>query len=96
VWAEVLGFVKRDQLATISLTNRQILEECWPRLHGNRVMAHAHDVDKMVITAARRYPRPFSWFWSPTGILRIDEKEVPFANCPPPDYITGFSTIEFQ
>jgi hypothetical protein len=90
VWAEVLGFVKRDQLATISLTNRQILEECWPRLHGNRVMAH--DVEEMTIE--RR--RPFSWFWSPTAILRIDGKEVPFVNCPPPDYITGFRGIDIK
>jgi hypothetical protein len=42
VWVDVLGFVKRIQLArTVSLTNRHIHQICWPRLHGNKVVAHA-------------------------------------------------------
>jgi hypothetical protein len=58
----------------------------------------AHEAPEMVI-ASRPASYPFSWFWSPTAILRIrespmKEKEVPFANCPPPDYITGFRYIQ--
>jgi hypothetical protein len=84
VWTEVLGFVKRDQLAEVSLTNRHIHQICWPRLPGNKVMAHT--VEKMII-ASRGQP--------PTAILQIEEhsKEVPFVNCSPPDYITGFRDI---
>jgi hypothetical protein len=88
VWTDVLGFVKRVELArTVSLTNRQMHQICWPRLHGNKVMAHR--VEDLEIASRDDGG-------SPTAILLIDGKEVPFANCPPPDYITGFGEIEIK
>jgi hypothetical protein len=69
VWTDVLGFVKRDNLAkSVSLTNWQIYQICLPRLHGNRVMAH--EVKWMTIT--RQESR---WPWSPTAIMRIERDD---------------------
>jgi hypothetical protein len=87
VWTDVLGFVKRDELARgVSLTNWRILHICWPRLHGNRVMAHEV---KMVIAS-----QDADDGWSKTAIVLQDGKAVPFPECPPPDYITGFRHIQ--
>jgi hypothetical protein len=86
VWTEVLGFIKREELANpISLTNRHIHQICWPRLHGNRVMAHEADDMKIV----RRYE-------SGNAFMVSSRKEVPFAECPPPNYITQFRFIQIQ
>jgi hypothetical protein len=85
VWTDVFSFVKRVELArTVSLTNWHIHDICWPRLHGNKVMAHAVE---MRITDDGS---------PPTAILLIEDREVPFANCPPPEYITGFSHIQIK
>jgi hypothetical protein len=87
VWTEVLGFIKREELANpISLTNRHIHQICWPRLHGNRVMAH--EVDHVIIVQARRHETQ--------AIMLINRKEVPIADSPPPDYITQFGFIEIK
>jgi hypothetical protein len=90
VWTDVLGFVKRVELArTVSLTNQHIHQICWPRLHGIKVMAH--DVKEIIIASRDESGRP------PTAILlRERRKEVPFADCPPPDYITGFRDIQIK
>jgi hypothetical protein len=47
----------------------------------------AHEVDWMIIARRR-----FGWPWSPTAIMysEVDGREVPFADSPPPDYITQF------
>jgi hypothetical protein len=89
VWTEVLGFLKRVELANIvSLTNWQIHDICLPRLHGYKVMEH--DVWNMEIASRDDG-------WSTTAVLRKDHrKEVPFANCLPPDYITGFNYITIK
>jgi hypothetical protein len=90
VWTDVLGFVKRIQLAhVVSLTNWHIHDICWPRLHGNKVMAH--EVANMTI--GRRTDG-----WSTTAILSLEEggEEVPFANCPPLAYITEFNDIKIK
>jgi hypothetical protein len=88
VWTDVLSFVKRVELArTVSLTNWHIHNICWPRLHGNKVMAHEVELR---IESEGDDGRP------PTAILLSDGKEVPFANCPPPEYITGFSHIQIK
>jgi hypothetical protein len=92
VWTDVLGFVKRDELARgVSLTNWQIHQICWPRLHGNRVMAH--DVEVMIIASQDADDDS-----SKTAIVLQNGKAVavPFANCPPPDYITGFRHIQIK
>jgi hypothetical protein len=97
VWTDVLSFVKRVELAqSVSLTNWQIHQICWPRLHGYKVMAH--EVERMVIAA--RFEITFGWrwrLWQTTAtakmLIGVGEKEVPFANCPPPDYITAFRHI---
>jgi hypothetical protein len=88
VWTDVFGFLKRVELArTVSLSNRHIHQICWPRLHGNKVMAHK--VGNMLITS-----QDADDGWSKTAIALIDLKAVPFANCPPPDYITDFPLIQ--
>jgi hypothetical protein len=98
VWTDVLDFVERDKLArTVSLTNRHIHQICWPRLHGYKVMPH--EVRKMIIASRDEFF--FGWPWSTTAKLLIrevlmKEKEVPFANCPPPDYITRFVEIRIK
>jgi hypothetical protein len=87
VWVDVFGFIKRIQLArSVSLTNRHIHRICWPRLHGNKVMAH--EVKEMFIE--RRNGQPVTAFLL---LLNDDPTEVPFAECPPPDYISGFFYI---
>jgi hypothetical protein len=90
VWTDVLSFVKRVELAEVSLTNWQIHQISW------RVMRH--EVGEMIIASrpARAFPYFWSWLWSPTAILLSDGKEVPFANCPPPEYITGFRKIKIM
>jgi hypothetical protein len=95
VWTDVFGFIKRVELArTVSLTNRHIHQICWPRLHGNKVMPYG--VRKMII-ASRDDGR------SPTQTTAIllsmrgrVVKEVPFADSPPPDYITRFRFIQIE
>jgi hypothetical protein len=92
VWVDVLGFVKRIQLARrICLVNWKIYEICWPRLHGNRVVEHR--VRDIVIgyedeSAAAGH--------SPTAVLMKDNKKVPFPECPLPSYITGFNRIQIK
>jgi hypothetical protein len=51
----------------------------------------AHEVGCMII--ARR-----GFGWPPTAIMRRerDGKEVPFADSPPPDYITRFRFIQIE
>jgi hypothetical protein len=88
VWVDVFGFIKRIQLAcSVSLTNRHIHQICWPRLHGNKVMAHK----VWPITIGYRHE-----FGKPTALLLNDHKEVPFPECPPPDYINGFGHIRIE
>jgi hypothetical protein len=89
VWTDVLGFVERVKLArTVSMTNRQIHQICWPRLHGNKVMPH--EVPKMIVASRD----------DGTAMLQTKRrkvvKEVPFANCPPPHYITEFGEIQIK
>jgi hypothetical protein len=82
----VLGFVKRIQLARgVCLANYKIYEICWPRLHGDKVMAH--EVGPITFGYRRELGQP------PTALLLQERKEVPFPECPPPDYITGFEAI---
>jgi hypothetical protein len=86
VWTDVLGFVKRIELGrTVSLTNRHIHQICWPRLHGNKVVAHA--VEEIFIGSRDELGRP------PMALLLKDGKEVPIPNCPMPIYIAGFHQI---
>jgi hypothetical protein len=84
---DVLGFVKRIQLArSVCLVNWKIYEICWPRLHGNKVMAHK--VREIVIV---EYDYP------PTAVLLLkDNKKVPFPECLPPAYISGFERIRIK
>jgi hypothetical protein len=85
VWVDVFGFIKRIQLAnSISLINRDIHQICWPYLHGNKVVAH--EVTNIIF--ARRNSQPV------TALLLKELQEVPFADCPPPDYISGFFNIQ--
>jgi hypothetical protein len=87
VWVDVLGFIKRIQLArTVSLTNRHIHQICWPRLHGNKVVAHE--------TPQIRITRKFDCFRQTT--VMITGKQVPFPDCPVPAYITGFRIISIE
>jgi hypothetical protein len=46
----------------------------------------AHEVKEMII--ARRNGQPV------TALLLNERMEVPFAECPPPDYISGFFYIQ--
>jgi hypothetical protein len=86
---DVLGFVKRIQLArSISLTNYKIYGICWPLLHGDKVMAHK--VGPIVIGCRHELGQP------PTALLLHPNKEVPFPECPPPDYISGFGHIQIK
>jgi hypothetical protein len=83
---DVLGFVKRIQLAhSICFINCKIYEICWPRLHGNKVMAHP--VPNIVITESGHPPR---------AALLKNSQIVPFPECPPPGYITGFERIQLK
>jgi hypothetical protein len=89
VWADVLGFIERIQLArSVSLTNRLFHSLCWPRMHGNRVVPY--QISGLIIECGE-------WFdWSlPAKAVLLNEnyKELPFPNCPPPVYITGFRQI---
>jgi hypothetical protein len=87
VWVDVLGFVKRIQLArSVCLTNFKIYGICWPRLHGNKVMAH--EVRPITINNRHELGQP------PTAVLLLNDHKVEaFPECPPPDYITGFEAI---
>jgi hypothetical protein len=67
------------------MTNRLFYQICWPRLHGNKVAAH--EVGPITIVYRHELGQP------PTAILLHESKEVPFPECPPPDYITGFGGI---
>jgi hypothetical protein len=55
----------------------------------------AHDVEKMIITSEDADDG-----WSTRAKLQIKDhsklKLVPFANCPPPGYITGFRRIKIK
>jgi hypothetical protein len=87
VWVDVLGFVKRIQLArSVCLANFKIYEICWPRLHGAKV--RAHEVGPITIGYRHENGCP-----STAVLLLRGSKEVPFPECPPPDYITGFEAI---
>jgi hypothetical protein len=90
VWVDVLGFVKRIQLArTVCLTNRHIHQICWPRLHGNKVVAH--EVGEITISEGFEWERQAA-----KAILVKDGKEVPFPECPVPAYITEFHQIKIK
>jgi hypothetical protein len=94
VWTDMLSFIKRKELAgTVSLTNSHIHKLCLPRLDGYKVLAH--DVEKMIITSEDADDG-----WSTRAKLQIKDhsklKLVPFANCPPPGYITGFRRIKIK
>jgi hypothetical protein len=89
VWVDVLGFIRRIRLAeTVSLTNRHLLKLCWPRLHGGKVKAHR--VGNTIIGYRQGFGQPT------TALLLKDRKEVPFPECPPPDYITGFGSMQIK
>jgi hypothetical protein len=89
VWVDVLGFVRRIQLARgVCLTNFKIYEICWPRLHGAKV--RTHKVRPITISHRHEFGQP------PTALLLHERKEVPFPECPPPDYITGFGAIRIK
>jgi hypothetical protein len=86
---DVLGFVKRILLARkVCLVNWKIYKICWPRLHGNKVVAHR--VRDIAIGYDDESGHP------PTAFLTKDNKKVPFPECPPPDYITGFGFIQIK
>jgi hypothetical protein len=90
VWVDVLGFVRGIQLArTVSLTNRHIHKFCWPRLHGNKVVAHA--VLEITISEGFEWNRQAA-----KAILVTGGKEVPFPDCPVPAYIIGFRQITIK
>jgi hypothetical protein len=56
-------------------------------LHGDKVMAHP--VQEIVIGSDESgHP--------PTAFLLNDFKKVPFPECPPPAYITGFFRIRIR
>jgi hypothetical protein len=90
VWVDVLGFVKRIQLArSVCLVNFKIYEICWPRLHGDKVMAHK--VEPITISHRHELGQP------PTAVFLLkDHKEVPIPECSPPDYITGCGHIQIE
>jgi hypothetical protein len=89
VWVDVLGFIRRIQLArTICFTNWHVHQMCWPRLHGVKV--RAHKVGSITIGHRHEFGQP------PTVLLLQGSKELPFPECPPPDYITGFSHIQIK
>jgi hypothetical protein len=92
VWTDVLGFIKRIQLArTVSLTNWRIHEICWPRLHGNKV--EPYEIGEFTITCQGR----FDQYGPPMKALLLkDDMGLPIACCPPPDYITGFREINIK
>jgi hypothetical protein len=85
---DVLGFVKRIQLARICLANFKIYGICWPRLHGDKVMAHK--VGPITIGYRHELGQP------PTAVLLLNHKELPFPECPPPGYIIGFVYIRIK
>jgi hypothetical protein len=90
VWVDVLGFIKQIQLArSACLINFKIYEICWPRLHGNKVMAHS--TKRIAIGHC-----DVSAGIPPTALLLHDLKKVPFPECPPPAYITGFEHIQIK
>jgi hypothetical protein len=90
VWVDVLGFIKRIQLArTVSLTSRHIHQICWPRLHGNKVVAH--EVLQISISEGFEWRRQAA-----KAILVTGGKEVPFPDCPVPAYITEFRQITIK
>jgi hypothetical protein len=84
VWTEVFSFMKRIEMAKVSLTNRHIHQICWPRLHGNKVMAH--EVKWMIIKRLQS-----GW-----PAIDIDGTKVEFADSPPPGYITRFRFIQIE
>jgi hypothetical protein len=88
VWVDVLGFIRRIQLArSVCFANWKIYEICWPRLHGDKVLAHP--VQEIVIGYdGSGHP--------PTAHLLMGYKKMPFPDCPPPAYITGFGIIQIQ
>jgi hypothetical protein len=99
VWVDVLGFVKRIQLARgVCLVNCKIYEICWPRLHGNKV--EAHEVETITICHRHELGQPA------TALLLLKDcnafnllkkiRGVPFPECPPPAYITRFGRIKIQ
>jgi hypothetical protein len=88
VWTDVLGFIKRIQLVrSVSLTNRHIHGICWPRLHGNNVIAHK--IPLITIVSRERCDQGLP----PTALLLKDGKGVPIPKCPPPAYISGIVQI---
>jgi hypothetical protein len=91
VWTDVLGFIRRIQLArTISLTNRRIHAICWPRLHGDKVRAYR--IDDITIIGRERFDggRP------PSALVLKNGKAMPIPSCPPPPYISGFGQIKIK
>jgi hypothetical protein len=75
---------------TVSLANRHIHQLCWPRLHGNKVMAHE--------TPHIRITKQFDRLRQSTVLWVTDDKLVqePFPDCPVPAYITGFRIISIE
>jgi hypothetical protein len=94
VWTDILGFVKRIQLArTVSLTNLRIYNICWPRLHGNKV--EAYQIPGISIIGQEQSDQGLP----PTAlVLKNHDKsmEIPMPSCPPPSYISGFSSIKIK
>jgi hypothetical protein len=91
VWIDVFGFIRRIQLArTVSLTNRHFHQICWPRLHGDKVVAQVREI--IIITCRERLDmsRP------PKALVLKNGKGMPLPSCPPPPYISGFREIEVK
>jgi hypothetical protein len=95
VWTDVLGFVKRIQLArTVSLTNLYIHAICWPRLHGNKVEAY-HIWEDITIIGQERFDQDHR---QALVLKQNHDKsmEMPMPSCPVPSYISGFHGITIK
>jgi hypothetical protein len=74
---------------TVCFTCWHLHDICYPRLHGNKV--EAHEVDEIIIGKGACQP--------PRALLLKDRKEVPFPSpdcSSPPNYITGFCSIDIK
>jgi hypothetical protein len=92
VWADVLGFIKRIELArTVSLANRQIHQFCWPRLHGSKVEAYPI-WETITISCRERFDRGHP----PKALVLKNDKAIPMPSCPVPPYISRFRDIRIK
>jgi hypothetical protein len=93
VWTDVFGFVKRIQLAKVSLTNLYIHEICWPRLHGNQV--EAYQIPCISIIGRERSDQGHP---PEALVLKNHDKSMamPMPTCPPLSYISGFRHIKIK